>query len=419
MATPPTGDHERLHRLVYRLTAGFLFAAAVLRSVLIYDGRDLSAVLAALAVWLLLLLLEGWLGGAGGPEAGEVRRRASWFAGYVALQCGLIALLLYAGGDSGDFFAILFAILGMQVVGRYRVRVAVVVLGLFVPVMFIPLAVSYDPAQALVFTMIYSAATALMAAYSVASRKAVEATAANERLAAELRVANRGIEAYSTHVGRLAAARERHRLAHDLHDSVTQTIFSMTLTTQSAALLLDRDPPRVAAQLDRLAQLTRGALAEMQLLISELTPDRRLEGGLVANLERHLAERAAPHGVDVAVEVTGDGILSPHEEQNLLRIAQEAVNNIVKHADADAATVRLTLARPCRLEIEDRGRGFDADALRTAEAGSGLGFGSMRERAAEIGWSFEVRSRPGGGTLVIVEAGAGFGEAGKGASRDG
>ena len=105
----------------------------------------------------------------------------------------------------------------------------------------------------------------------------------------ELQKTNRQLQSYSQHVQRLAAGRERQRLARELHDSVTQTIFSMTLTTQSALLLLERDRNQVAAQLDRLNLLARNALIEMQSLISRLAPEEA--GGFVPALRKHLAER--------------------------------------------------------------------------------------------------------------------------------
>jgi signal transduction histidine kinase len=103
--------------------------------------------------------------------------------------------------------------------------------------------------------------------------------------------------------------------------------------------------------------------------------------------------------LSVSLEVEGDERLPPDHEQALLRIVQEALNNVVKHAGTSRAVVRLRLRRPRRVEIEDPGRGFDPGA-----AGErGMGLGSMRERADEIRWSLTVTSSPGSGTLVVAE----------------
>lgn len=393
-----------LHRWIYFLTAGFLFAACVLRSLLILDGAVIARTLILLAGWLALFVIEPPLS----------RRWRAWFTLYLVLQCALVVLLLLQS-EATDFFGILFAILAMQTMRRYPPRLACAAPGAFALVMTPPLLVMYSPGEALVFVVVYTATAGLVASYSLSTRRAEEASARNRAMVVQLREANGRIQAYSAQLEQMAVSRERHRLAHDLHDSVTQTIFSMTLTTQSALLLLETDPPRVAAQLDRLAQLTRGALSEMQLLISELRPDGRLEpgseqagegrveagpdGGLVAALERHLAERAAPQGLTVAVEAHGDGVLSADEERNLLRIAQEAVNNVVKHARTSSATVHLRLLEPFRMEVTDRGVGFEPAQ---AGAGGGLGLDSMRERAAEIGWALDVTSSPEAGTRVVV-----------------
>ena len=182
---------------------------------------------------------------------------------------------------------------------------------------------------------------------------------------------------------------------------MTQTVFSMTLTTQSALLLLDREPARVTAQLDRLGQLTQNALSEMQLLISELKPEEAGGRGLMADLRRYLAGGHFPDDLSIDLEVQGGQSLRPAEEQSLFHIVQEALNNIVKHAQTRKAQVRLHLTEPMWIEIEDQGRGFD---LQHAQGDSRrLGLHSMRERAREIGWDLQIKTSPGAGTCVRVE----------------
>ena len=166
-------------------------------------------------------------------------------------------------------------------------------------------------------------------------------------------------------------------------------------------------------QLDRLRELGRSALGEIRVLGSELAEAELDEDGLASALRRHLDERGLPGDLSVTFSQEGreeeparpSGAgrppgLSPAEELCLFRVAQEGLNNIVKHAQAHEAAIRLRLSPPCRLEIEDDGRGFQVDeGLRSG----GMGLGGMGERAAEIGWSFSVASEPGAGTRIVVE----------------
>ncbi len=380
------------HQWVFYLTAGFLFGAASLRSLLYYrDTAVMGQVLALLMAWLLLLVSEATIS----------RRRPGYFPMYLILQSGLALALLFMP-DASDFFAVLFWILSMQIMQRFNPRPGAVWIGLFTPLMTLPLVKTYGVAKGIAFALIYTAANAVLASFALATRRAQAARAQNQALAQELRVANRQLQDYAAQHEKLAVARERHRLARELHDSVTQTVFSMTLTTQSAALLLDRDPGRVGAQLHRLSQLAHSALSEMRALISELRPETVAEGGLIAALRRHLAEGHLPENLAVSLEVEGDPLarLAPAEEQSLFRIAQEALNNIVKHAQAPQAHIRLHLTEPFWMEIQDQGQGFDIQQARNSGR---VGLAGMAERAAEIEWRLQIIASPGAGTRVRVE----------------
>ncbi len=377
---------------IFYLTASFVFGAALLRSLLIFrDSPVLSHVLGLLMTWLVLFA----------SETAISRKWSRAFVIYLALQTGVVVLLLSRPGFT-DFFAVLFYILSMQVAQRLPLKRAAVAIGLFAPLTALPLVKTYGALQAIAFALLYTAVNVLLAAYALTTRRAQAARAQNQGLMQQLQEANRQLQAYSKQLERLAVTRERHRLARELHDSVTQTIFSMTLTTQSAVLLLDRDPGRVGAQFDRLTQLAQSALSEMHMLISELRPEKVAEGGLIAALRRHLADRPLPENLVVSLEVEGDPLarLRPTEEQGLFRIAQEALNNIVKHARASQACIRLHLAEPVWIEIQDQGQGFD---LRQARNSGRVGLISMRERAVEIGWDLQITTSPGAGTCVRVE----------------
>jgi signal transduction histidine kinase len=254
--------------------------------------------------------------------------------------------------------------------------------------------------QALALTLVYTTLGACMTAYIWSARRAGIAQEQEQKLLEELQSTNERLEFRTRQQEQLAVVRERQRLARELHDSVTQTIFSMTLTTQSVLLLLDRDPVQVAGQLDRLNQLAQNAMFEMQELISRLAPQAISGEGLVGSLQHHLDERRRMHNLEVVFEVDGNGLLDPAEEAGLFRIAQEALNNVVKHASVSQAKIRLHLSEPAWMVVEDNGKGFQ---LEQAQGGGRMGLAGMGERAAEIGWSLQVESKPGEGTRIRVE----------------
>ena len=247
--------------------------------------------------------------------------------------------------------------------------------------------------------ILFGAVIIFLSAFSITTRRAQIANNHNQTLMKLLEDANLQLETHSDTLKQLGISRERQRLGRDLHDPVTQTIFSMTLTTQAALLLLDRDPTRVGVQLERLNQLARLALAEMHTLITELRPDKNA-GGLVVELSQHIENRHLPEGMSVSFEIEGNQPLTAKEDQGLLRISQEALNNVVKHAYATKVCLRLHMAHPYWIEIEDNGQGFN---LKQAQASGHLGLAGMRERAAEISWKLSIQSTPGVGTRVRVE----------------
>jgi len=376
---------------VFFLTVALLFASVTVRALLdTLDTPLLRPTLALLLAWLLLLL--------GG--AALARRHPRWFVVCLSTQALLVVgLMLLTGG--GDYFAALLMILAMQIVRQFGARLGARWIALFALLLLWPLTRTYGLWQGLAYTLIYSAGSALFASYALAIQAAQAAHAANRDLLTRLEDANRQLQRYAAQQERAAVTRQRAALARDLHDSVTQTIFSMTLTAQSALLLLERQPERVSSQLDRLHDLAQSALAAMRTLVSELRPPP-LAAGLAAALRQHAAQRQLTDNLTVELEVMGEpgAHLSPAEEQGLLRIAQEALNNVVKHAGVAQACIRLHLVEPLWMEITDRGQGFAAEQT---GPGRGLGLVGMRERAAEIGWRLTVDSAPGGGARIRVE----------------
>ena len=163
-------------------------------------------------------------------------------------------------------------------------------------------------------------------------------------------------------------------------------------------------PDKVEAQLERVQSLARGALTEMRSLIFQLRPAALEEQGLAVAIQRHLDALQSREQIKIEFEQDGIGRLNHEHEQTLYRIAQEATNNIVKHAHATTAHVKLTIGETqATLTIEDNGTGFDQAeaALRNQERKS-LGMTSMRERAELAGGQFTIESAPGRGTIVII-----------------
>jgi PAS domain S-box-containing protein len=198
---------------------------------------------------------------------------------------------------------------------------------------------------------------------------------------------------------RAAVTDERNRLARELHDAVTQTLFSASLIADVLPRIYQRDAAMGQAKLEELRELTRGALAEMRTLLLELRPATLTESSL-ADLLRQLATAVVGRSrLKVDVQADGDRPLPPDTQVALYRIAQEALNNIVKHAGASRVAIRLCILPECvELLVADDGRGFDPER----ENPHSLGLGIMRERAARIGADLQIESVIGEGTTVRV-----------------
>ena len=201
------------------------------------------------------------------------------------------------------------------------------------------------------------------------------------------------------------AALERQRIARDLHDSVSQSLFSTTLRVRTAQRALEREGLHstgpVGEELSEIGQLTRGALAEMRALIFELRPGALAEEGLVAAVTKQALALSTREGLAIEVEGPGERLpLAPQVEEQLYRLGQEALANVVKHARASSATVRIAAkADTVSMEVSDDGRGFDQAAVGPGH----FGLRSMRGRVVDLGGRLEVTSAPGRGTILRVE----------------
>jgi signal transduction histidine kinase len=203
----------------------------------------------------------------------------------------------------------------------------------------------------------------------------------------------------------LSILSERNRLALELHDAVSQKLFSLVLTAESAATLVGRDTEAAADQLARLQVLAQEALDELRGLIFELRPPEVDSDGLCGALRKHVG-LLAQRRPGVELELEDELPPEPRRDAEVLRIAQEALNNAIRHADAAHVHVRLNgRDGGLVLKVDDDGKGFDPGAaeLRSRR----LGLTSMEERARRLRGRLTIDSAPGSGTRVRLEVPAG------------
>jgi signal transduction histidine kinase len=197
-----------------------------------------------------------------------------------------------------------------------------------------------------------------------------------------------------------AQEEERQRIARELHDGLGPALASLNIRLRTVRKLLERENHPLAAEVEELDQQAQVGIRDIRRLIHDLRPVALDELGLVPALREHLARCEAEHDLVVDFSADGGERLPAAVETALFRIAQEAVNNVLRHAQA--RRVRVTLERDAnrvRLRVSDDGQGFDTLAPRS---GRNVGLWSMRERVDQLGGEFEVRSEPGQGTTVVM-----------------
>jgi signal transduction histidine kinase len=192
---------------------------------------------------------------------------------------------------------------------------------------------------------------------------------------------------------------ERRRLARELHDSVTQSLFGMSLLAQVLPELWQIDRDEALQSLEQIRDQTRGSLAEMRALLFELRPAESDHQSLALALEHHAAAWRQRTGIPVTVDASTSQSVPPNVAHALLRIAQEALHNVAKHARAQHVHISLHGSTPLRLMIADDGQGFVPEEV----GANHFGLVSMRERAAAIDARFDVHTAPAQGTTITVE----------------
>lgn len=349
------------------------------------------AVIGLLSAFLLLSALEPLLS-----------RRSRLFTHlYLGIQSGItVAVALMPHRD--DWFSNLYIVLTLQTAHVLPSKIAFRWIGGFA-LMFIPLLLyTRGLSEGVPLVLITTVAVFMIGSWLALLRHAESSRQETQVLLTELQEAHRQLQLYTAQAEELAVLEDRNRLARNLHDSVSQTIFSMRLTAEAARLLLEQDQAKAGKQLVRLQELSESALAAMRALIHELRPTAIAEQGLIPALRRLLTLMERQHGLTTTFNVTGEPDLSEEQAEQIYRVVQEGLNNVVKHAQTDraAVTARFEKAR-LLLQIEDRGKGFSPDRI---EANTeSIGLSSMRERVESLGGILKIDSSPDRGTRITLE----------------
>ncbi len=361
---------------------------------------------AMLLLYGLLLGLEPW-----------ITKNSPWRShAYLGVQTLLAFSAIYFYYQL-DFFAILLLPVGGQAALLFPRRTAAVWVGVLMILNVIGQINQFGWPEALTFILLYTAALIFVAAFSARTIQADEARSQAELLLAELQQANLRLQELAGQAEELATAKERNRLARDLHDSVAQTLYGITLQTEAASRQLAAGKPELAAEyLQEIRHSTLQTLAETRLLIFELRPPILEEIGLSAAIRTRLDSVEARSGLRVDAALEDIGGLPPEIEVGLYRIAQEALNNVLKHAQAKCVQVAINRrAERLTLEISDDGAGLPLPATDSPEADSvwseegriplrgGLGLQSMAERVEQIGGKLTISGSPDQGVSIKVE----------------
>jgi signal transduction histidine kinase len=383
-----------LRRLQINAGIYLIYLAVVARVVLLFNGdKNLIVAIELLGGYGALLVASHWL-----PGRSKIIRAA-----YLLAQVVLVLAFIPLSFEQ-NFFPILLIPLGLQAVLFFGKREGYFWIGgLAITAVALVFVTEQGQAAAFAEAGLYAGALIFIGRYASLNQEADSTRQQNQQLLEDLRATYHQLMESASQVGEYAVLQERSRMARDLHDSVTQTIFSMNLAVQAAQLLAKKDPQRVEEQLDRLQALAGSAVSEFQVLSNRMKPSTApVEEGLPAALRRLAGERETRDGLKVSLTITGQRALPQPVAAGLYRIAQEALTNTAKHAGVRDVAIHLRQdSLPACLEIEDQGNGFDIQQVGW-QAGH-LGMQGMLERAQEIHWKLSVDSRPGRGTSIRVE----------------
>jgi signal transduction histidine kinase len=342
-----------------------------------------SAALVAMVPWYLLLGRRAMYGRAEGDLPGIV---------YLA---GLVALLAVAEANSASVIFILLALGPQCFIVSYRFAfIAVVAMNATAPLVALAAGAGWARLQTTIW--IAALGTAFSIGFGTWISRIIDQSAERAELIAQLEQTRAELAEANREAGRLA---ERDRLASEIHDTIAQGFTSIVMLVQAAEAVIGDDTDRARKQLDLIARTARENLAEARALVAGLAP-AALAGAPLADVLARLAARAGEEsGLLATVDVRGEPRrLGTNAEVVLLRVCQEALANVRRHAGARAARVVLSYHDDeVRLEVTDDGAGFDPEL-----PAAGYGLRGMRARVTEIGGELTVRSDLGKGTTVAA-----------------
>jgi signal transduction histidine kinase len=366
---------------------------AIIRYVVRFSDYRFSSI-ALLSGYLILLFTEPLL----------IRRGRLLTYIYLFAQTAIICTLAITS-PTVDYWTALFFPLVVQVMLKFPQRTGFLVTGIFTVAMAILMLLGPGPEMGLPLIFLNGVGYFLFAAFIAMIREAEAAREESQKRQAELQqeVEQRAQveDALRRSEMEKAVAAERNRLARELHDSVTQSLYSLTLLAVAGQRMIQaEDLQQIAGNQARLGEIAQQALQEMRLLVYELRPLALESEGLIGALEHRLETVERRAGIQARMLVEGDVKLAPDLEEEFYRITQEALNNALKHAGASQVVLSVRVAdESVVLEVTDDGQGFDP--AETHDTG-GLGLISMQERADKIGGQLTIRSAPGEGTRVCV-----------------
>jgi signal transduction histidine kinase len=386
---------------MHTVGTALIYAAVTIRALVWYaTGSYWGAVIILLALFGCLLFSEPVLERR--LSKGESRLQRWFQVAYLLVQTSLVIALLLIP-PLNDFPALLFTSLSLQAVMFYRQRMGFLWIVAFTLIMAAILVRGGQMvAQGLVMALLFGGCCYLVGSYAHLIRTAESIRQSNQRTHDELQTAYRRLQGSARQRQRLAAEQERGRLARELHDSVTQTVFSMNLAAQTASFLWPKDSVRVNAQLDRFLELAGNAMHEIGALVTHLGSKAIAQKGLAVAIKQLVAERQARDGLQIRLEIRGEQDLPEPVNMGLYNIVQEALTNVAKHAGTPQASIQLDLTgNPFFLEIQDWGTGFDV-ASSQARPGH-IGLAEMADQANDIGCKLTIDSQPGRGTRIRLE----------------
>ncbi|UCF95890.1 MAG: sensor histidine kinase [Spirochaetaceae bacterium] len=380
------------HKTAVIYLAAYFFAISIALRYLLYYQNDayLIKVVALLAAFLILLGIQTLL-----------RDRSRLYTHVIlAVQTGILIVLSFLPPRL-DFYSTLSVTLALQAVYVFSGKTAFRWIGVFATVTAVLLLLGQGWSRGLPLVVSNTVAVFVVGAFVVLIRRTEAAHRESQRLLSELERAHQQLQIYTAQAEQLAVVKDRNRLARDLHDSVSQTIFSMRLTADAVRILQQRNSTQVAPQLDKLQELAQSALDKMRTLIHELRPSIVAEHGLVPALRHHVTLMERQHKFAVVLDISGQPRLTDEEAEQIYHVVEEALNNVLKHAHTDKAILSLrSVSNRVTVKVKDNGKGF---RLEDIDKEKNLGLAGMRERLESIGASLQIDSSPGEGTCITIE----------------